>query len=252
MNASANKVSCLLIMLVLTSSAARAEEILVAVASNFSAPMEQISAVFEEQTEHELNLVFGSSGRLFAQIQNGAPFQLFFSADQQKPQQLEAAGLTVQDSRFTYVTGSLVLWSSNTTLTIEGPDILDSEFTRIALANSTLAPYGRAAEETLAYFNKTEQTRSRWIRGENIAQTFQFVETGNADLGFVAMSQVSSDGEFIRGQGWVVPSDSHKPIRQDVVQIKHESECEACSLFLDFMRSPRVADIVQAYGYRVE
>ncbi|MCG8414537.1 MAG: molybdate ABC transporter substrate-binding protein [Pseudomonadales bacterium] len=241
-----------LFQLLLCMTPVHAEQILVAVASNFSAPMERIATEFEEQTGHEINLVFGSSGRLFAQIRNGAPFQLFFSADQEKPQQLEAAGLTVQDSRFTYVIGSLVLWSSNAALSIDGPDILDSEFKRLALANSALAPYGRAAEEALEFFNKTATTRSRWVRGENIAQTYQFVETGNADLGFVAMSQVLSDGKITRGQGWVVPSDSHSPIRQDAVQIKYGRVCEVCGLYLDFMRSPRVADIVQAYGYTVE
>lgn len=249
-----NAISTISLSVVLLSLATnlRAEEILVAVASNFSAPMEQIVEEFEKQSGHEVSLVFGSSGRLFAQIQNGAPFQLFFSADQEKPQQLEEADAIVAGSRFTYVTGSLILWSANTALAIDGPEVLDSNFRRLALANSTLAPYGRAAEEVLEYFGKTAATRARWVRGENIAQTYQFVETGNADLGFIASSQVSMDGKILRGTGWKIPAESHTPIRQDAVQLKHAEQCGACSEFMTFITSSFVAETVERFGYQVE
>lgn len=225
------------------------DEILVAVASNFTAPINTLAQQFEAETGHEVQLAFGSSGRFYAQILNGAPFQIFLSADTEKPQLLEAAGLTVSDSRFTYATGSLVLWSSDPDMAANGPEVLDGNFRRLALANPALAPYGQAALQVLESFDKVESTRSRWVLGENIAQTFQFVDTGNAELGFVALSQVSENGAIIRGSGWVVPAQLHSPISQQAVLLTNGADCTACRAFYDFIKSVEASQVIAAYGY---
>ena len=230
--------------------ALRAEEILVAAASNFAAPAEQIAADFEQQTGHEVTLVFGASGRLFAQIQHGAPFALFLSADQEKPAALESAGLIAEGARFTYARGQLVLWSSDSNRVIEGPLALQQDWSRLALANPELAPYGRAAQEVLARLGLQESTRSRWIMGENIAQTYQFVATGNAELGFIALSQLTDGAGGIPVQGWLVPADYHGPILQDAVMLKTAQSCAACRQFFDYLRSDTVQQQLIDFGYR--
>ena len=232
-----------------------AEEILLAVASNFAAPMGEIAERFEAQSGHEVNLAFGSSGRFYAQISNGAPFQLFFSADQEKPQALIAAGLAQADTLTTYAEGTLVLWSAS--LNVTGPEFLSSQsFTRLALANPALAPYGKAAVETLTALEMRAATEAKWVQGENIAQAFQFVESGNAELGFVARSQVAakpgaqSDDIEITGSGWIVPADLHTPIYQDAILLTRARDCTACLEFLGFMQTAEVRTLIARYGYR--
>jgi molybdate transport system substrate-binding protein len=225
----------ILLSMLLTVNSAVAEEVLVAVASNFTAPMQELVEQFERESGHQVQLAFGSSGRFYAQIVNGAPYQLFFSADQEKPQKLEEAGFSVRGSRFTYAIGSLVLWSRDSSLTVDGPEILDSDFNRLALANPELAPYGRAAVEVLESLNQADDTRARWVQGENIAQTYQFVETGNAQLGFVAKSQVFNNGQLDKGSGWVIPQQLHKAIRQDAVLLNRASDCTACQALINFI-----------------
>lgn len=240
---------CLLLGL-LSSTPLQAEQVLVAVASNFSAPMAELATQFSNQTGHEVVLTQGASGRFVAQISNGAPFQVFLSADQDKPAALAERGLTVADTRFTYALGSLMLWSADPTLAIAGPEILRSESnSRIALANPQLAPYGRAAVETLSALSLVESTRARWVQGENIAQAFQFVESGNARLGFVARSQVVARGPEALGMAWAVPSDMHAPIHQDAVLLKAGANCAACRELLDFLRSPAAISVIRRYGY---
>ncbi len=235
----------------LTSYNVWAEEILVAVASNFTAPMNALVTEFEAQTDHEVQLAFGSSGRFYAQIINGAPYQVFLSADQDKPRQLEQAGITVADSIFTYATGALVLWSADAALIQNGFEVLESDFRRLSIANPELAPYGRAAVQVLESLGILEATRTRWVQGENIAQAFQFVELQNAELGFVALSQVSEQGELVRGSGWIVPADLHEPIRQDAALLQAGSACQACKELLNFLTSPDAAKILESYGYQV-
>lgn len=229
---------------------ASADEALVAVASNFTAPMEVLAAEFEQQSGHDLNLVFGSSGRLYAQIRNGAPFQVFLSADQQKPQQLELEQLIVPGTRFTYASGVLVLWSGDENRIVEGANSIQQELRRLAIANPQLAPYGEAAREVLSAWNLLETMQDKIVRGENIAQAFQFVETGNAELGFVALSQVGNANGITRGSGWIVPQELHEPILQDAVQIASAVECIACAEFLMFLKSQRAQQIIRRYGYR--
>jgi len=248
----------------LLASPLRAAEVLVAVASNFSAPMTELAERFTSDTGHRVTLTQGASGRFVAQIRNGAPFQVFLSADQEKPAALAAMGLTVPGSQFTYALGSLVLWSSDPELAIIDETMLQSgealrsrlqsmlqlsSVRRIALANPRLAPYGRAAIETLTSLSLLEATRSRWVQGENIAQTFQFVESGNAQLGFVARSQLVARSDM--ALAWSVPSELHSPIRQDAVLLQAGADCQACRELLAYLRSPSAAAIIRRYGYEL-
>lgn len=247
----APKYQCLLAaVLLLPIKPVLAEEILVAVASNFSAPMAALASEFESETGHQVNLVYGSSGRLYAQIQNGAPFQIFLSADQEKPQLLEARQLVVPGSRFTYATGVLVLWSADASSAIQDSQALSQEFNRLAIANAQLAPYGQAAVEVLTNLGQYDSVQRKLVQGENISQTFQFVETGNAELGFVALSQVGNANGIERGAGWIVPSEYHSPILQDAVQIAPDERCAACAEFLNFIKSPLAVETIKAHGYR--
>ncbi len=228
-----------------------ADEVLVAVASNFSVPMAELVQQFEQQTDHEINVVYGSSGRLYAQILNGAPFQIFLSADQDKPQQLEANQLIVPGSRFTYASGVLVLWSAEQDREIDGPDALERSFNRLAIANPELAPYGKAASEVLHALGVTANPENKTVRGENIAQTYQFVETRNAELGLVALSQVGTADGVSRGAGWIIPEHLHEPILQDAVLLRSATNCNACQQFYQFIKSDDAAKTIASYGYRM-
>ncbi|MGI9250497.1 MAG: molybdate ABC transporter substrate-binding protein [Pseudohongiellaceae bacterium] len=240
------RAAVLLLFFTVAHASTEPEEILLAAAANFTAPMTALVNNFETQTGHQIHTSFGSSGRFFAQINNGAPFQLFLSADQDKPARLEATGHTVPGSRFTYATGSLVLWSANNNLHIEGPEVLQQDnFNHLAFANPRLAPYGQAALEVLENLNLAEATRPRWVQGENIAQTFQFVSSGNAELGFVALSQVIAHSN----NGWRVPTTLHRPIQQDAVLLLPGANCQACKEFLQYLRSPQATQIIQSFGY---
>lgn len=222
-----------------------------AVASNFMTPMREIATLFEQQTGHKLQVAFGSSGRFVAQIRNGAPFQVFLSADQERVTALVESGHALPISRFTYATGALVLWSVDPELERLSAQTLQSDkYQRLALANPELAPYGRAAVEVLQNLNLVDATRARWVQGENIAQTYQFVSTGNAQLGFVAASQVTEAGQIKHGTGWLVPVSLYEPIRQDAVLLTSAADCLACQQLLDFLRSDASLEIIRTSGYR--
>ena len=243
------QVLCLALLMPVSTVAA---ELTVAVASNFTAPANHLAEEFEAQSEHQVRLVFGSSGRFFAQISNGAPFDLFFSADQEKPQELIENGLAIDDSLFTYALGGLVLWSRDEQLIQSSPAVLSSsQFRRLSIANARHAPYGIAAEEVLSNLNLLANLQSKLVRGENIAQTFQFVFTGNAELGFVAKSQVYQDDILISGSAWQVTEDLYSPIRQDAVLLQRASTNDAALAFLAFVRSGRGRSIIRSYGYVV-
>ena len=235
----------------LASVGTRAERITVAVASNFAAPMTDIAAAFERQSGHEVQLAFGSSGKLFAQISHGAPFEVFFSADRDKPEALERKGLAVESSRFTYAVGVLALWSARTDVPVENAEVLrQGDFNKLALANPRLAPYGAAAVDVLESLGLAEATRPRWVQGENIAQTYQFVGSGNAAVGFVALSQIMVEGIVRAGSAWIVPEPLHAPIRQDAVLLRRGASNEAARAFLAFVRSDAARAIIESYGYR--
>ena len=229
---------------------ARAAEVSVAVASNFSAPMQKLAQAFEQETGHKALLSFGSTGNLYAQIRHGAPYQLLLAADDTTPIKLEAEGLGVAGSRFTYAVGTLVLWSKQPGLVDEKGDILRSgKFERMAMANPKLAPYGAAAVETLTQMGVLQAVQPKLVQGENISQTYQFVATQNAQLGFVALSQVMVDGRVSQGSAWVVPAHLHSPIRQDAVLLAKGRDAPAAAALIQFLRSERARALIRTFGY---
>lgn len=229
---------------------ARAAEVGVAVAANFTAPMQKIAAVFEQETGHKALLSFGATGALYAQIRNGAPFHVLLAADEATPARLEKEGLGVAGSRFTYATGKLVLWSQDPVLVDDRGAVLRSRrFERIAIANPRLAPYGAAAIEAMTRLGVLPDVRSRIVQGDNIAQTYQFVATGNAQLGFVALSQVISGGRIARGSAWVVPGDLHAPIRQDAVLLAPGKNQPAAAALLAFLKGEKAEALIRSFGY---
>lgn len=218
----------------------------VAVAANFAMPAKELTRVFLEQTGTPVTLSVGSSGKFATQIQQNAPFDILLSADQTIPAQLEQKGLGVEGSRFTYAEGGLVLWSAHSNIDVA--EILRSNrFNKLALANPKLAPYGVAAVEALQYMGLENKTQPRWVQGENIAQAYQFVASGNAQLGFIARSQWLSHQE--QGSGWPVPASMHSPIKQDALLLVRAEENRAAHKFLDFLKGSQAQVIIQRYGY---
>jgi molybdate transport system substrate-binding protein len=231
---------------------ARADQVQVAVAANFTAPMQKIAAEFEKDTGHQARLAFESTGKFYAQIRNGAPFQVFLAADDQAPAKLEAEGMTVPGSRFTYAVGSLVLWSARPGyVDPEGEVLRTGGFQHLALANPKLAPYGAAAMETLASLGLAVKLQPRFVEGENIAQTYQFVATGNAELGFVALSQVMKDGRIEGGSAWTVPAGLHSPIRQDAVLLAKGKGDPAAQALMRYLQGAKARAVIRAYGYNL-
>ncbi len=231
---------------------AQAEEVSVAVAANFTAPMKAIAAAFEEDTGHKAVLSFGSTGKFYAQIRHGAPFQVFLAADDKAPTKLEQEGLAVAGSRFTYAVGTLVLWSaSEGFVDADGEVLKNNRFKRFAIANPKLAPYGKAAAEVLTGMGLMDAVKPKFVFGENIAQTYQFASTGNADLGFVALSQVMKDGKITSGSAWIVPDTMHAPIRQDAVIVSNGEGNAAAEALMQYLRGDKAKAIIRAYGYRI-
>lgn len=238
------------IALLLVSSLGTAATTLVAVASNFSKPMTEIAAEFEKATGHSAKLSFGSSGKFVSQIENGAPFEILLSADEKGPQNLEKSGLAVAGSRFTYALGKLVLWSSSPgTVDAQGKVLSSGSFKHLALADPKLAPYGLAALEVLKGLGLFEKLQPLFVLGENIGQAQQFISTGNAELGFVALSQVIENGKIATGSGWIVPDDRHALIKQDAVLLNLGAENPAALALMDYLKSQPALAIINKYGY---
>lgn len=234
----------------LTPWMGRAEEVQVAVASNFTAPMRVIAEQFERDTGHKALLAFGSTGKLYAQIRNGAPFSVLLAADDDVPARLEDEGLAVAGSRFTYAIGTLVLWSAKEAFINDRPEVLrEQSFRHLAVANPKTAPYGAAAMATLTKLGLSDSVRDTLVQGENITQTYQFVASGNAELGFVALSQVVEDGLIRQGSGWVVPAAYHPPIRQDAILLNKGQDNPAARALLNYLQSAEAAEVIKAYGY---
>ncbi len=228
----------------------QAAEVQLAVASNFTAPMRAIAERFERDTGHQLLLAFGSTGKLYAQIHNGAPFDVLLAADDKVPAQLEATGLGVAGTRFTYAIGTLVLWSAREGyVDDQGAVLAQRSFRHLAIANPKTAPYGAAAMATLAKLEQVDSIRGKLVQGENIAQTHQFVASGNAELGFVALSQVLDDGRIRQGSAWIVPAHYHPPIRQDALLLTKGRDNPAARALLDYLRSAAATEVIEAYGY---
>lgn len=233
-----------------TMHVAQADQVSVAAAANFTAPMQKIAAAFEADTGHKAELSFGATGKFYAQITHGAPFQVLLSADDTTPARLEREGKAVAHSRFTYAVGTLVLWSAQANyVDAQGEVLKKGDFKHLAIANPKLAPYGTAALQAMDKLGVTTALQPRLVQGENIAQTFQFVSTGNAQLGFVALSQVMADGKIRSGSAWQVPANLHDPIRQDAVLLSLGKDSAAAAALLTYLRGDKARAIIESYGY---
>ena len=228
-------------------SPARADEVKVAVAANFTAAMKEIAAGFEQTTGHTALLSFGSTGKLYAQIINGAPFAVFLAADQRRPKLLEDKDMA--SGRFTYATGRLVLWSAKPGFVDdEGKVLAAAAFDRLAIANPKTAPYGSAALEILHNQGQSTKLLPRLVRGDSIAQTHQFVATGSAELGFVALAQVVLNPQ---GSRWDVPQSLYTPIHQDAVLLENGADQPAALALIEYLKGPEARAIVERFGYGV-
>ena len=236
-------------------ASAKAEEATVAVAANFTAPMQKIAQAFEQDTGHKAKLVFGSTGKFYAQIKNGAPFAVLLSADVETPARLEQEGAAVAGTRFTYAVGRLALWSKNPALVDNKGQVLLSKntdknsFKKLAIADPKLAPYGAAAIEVIERMGVIAKVRPKLVQGDSIGQAFQFVMTENAELGFVAYSQISTDGRITQGSAWVVPQNLYTPLRQDAALLSLGKDNAAALALIKYMRTDRAQTIIRTYGY---
>lgn len=233
----------------LAAGRALAAETKVAVAANFTEPAKEIAARFKARTGHDAVLSFGSSGQFYAQIANGAPFEVFLSADRERPEKADAERLSVAGSRFTYAVGRLVLYSKTPGLVdARGAVLRSGRFEKIAIADPKTAPYGVAALETMRRLGVEAALRPKLVQGTSITQAYQFVDTGAAELGFVALSQVAS---VTGGSRWVVPAANHTPIDQQAVLLKTGANAAAARAFMTFLKGPEAKAIIKKYGYEV-
>lgn len=237
-----------------TTAEAYAEQATVAVAANFKEVLAGLQAMFEQDGEHTLTIAAGSTGKLYAQIKNGAPFDILLAADQKRPQLLEEEGDAVPGSRFTYAIGQIVLWSPNPQrIAADGLDTLKAgDFDNLAIANPDLAPYGLAAKQSLQHYGLWDALSGKIVMGQNIGQTFAMVATENAQLGLVAKSYVLSPGNGKPGSRWDVPAEAYDPIRQDAVLLKRAVDNPAARAFIAFLRSDKALAVIERFGYAAE
>ncbi|ANY86512.1 MULTISPECIES: molybdate ABC transporter substrate-binding protein [Pseudomonas] len=236
----------------ITLNNAWADEVQVAVAANFTAPIQAIAQDFEKDTGHTLVAAYGATGQFYAQIKNGAPFEVFLAADDSTPAKLEQEKAIVPGSRFTYAIGTLALWSAKPGYVDDKGEILkQNTFQHLAIANPKTAPYGLAATQVLDKLKLTEATQAKWVEGQNITQAYQFVSTGNAELGFVALSQIYKDGKVQSGSAWIVPAQLHEPIRQDAVILEKGKDNPAAKALVDYLKGPKAAAVIKSYGYEI-
>jgi len=247
-------VQCVLLLLLLNAAAtSMAGEVSVAVAANFTGAARKIAAAFEHSSGHHARLSFGSTGQLYAQITNGAPFEVFLAAGSARPEKSEQQGYAVSGSRFTYARGALAMWSPKPGLFDNAETWLKQRrFSRIAIANPKTAPYGAAARQVLQKLGLWDSLGSDLVRGNSIAQTFQFVATGNADIGFVALSQLIANqaaGNGDAGSVWDIPPDYYAPIEQQAVLLRNGEDNPAANAFMAFLKSPAAREIIGSFGY---
>jgi molybdate transport system substrate-binding protein len=237
---------------VLVFGSAHADEVQVAVAANFTAPIQALAASFEQDTGHKLVASYGATGQFYTQIKNGAPFEVFLSADDSTPQKLENEGDTLKGSRFTYAVGTLALWSPQAGYVDANGEVLKrNQFKHLSIANPKAAPYGLAATQVLAKQGLSEQVKDKLVEGQNITQAYQFVSTGNAELGFVALSQIYKDGKVTRGSAWIVPAALHDPIKQDAVILNKGKDSAAAKALVEYLKGPKAAAVIKSYGYEL-
>lgn len=234
----------------LLAGVAHADEVSVAVAANFTAPMQKIAVQFEKDTGHKAVLSFGATGKFYAQIANGAPFGILLAADDSTPEKIAKEGRGVDASRFTYAIGQLVLWSKQAGYVDgEGKVLRTGDWRHLAVANPKLAPYGLAAMQTMDKLGVTAQVTPKIVLGENIGQTYQFAASGNAQLGFVALSQVMEDSKLREGSAWIVPGQLHAPIRQDAIVLNAARDNAAATALMKYLQGDKARAIIQSYGY---
>lgn len=237
-------------LIVTRAASARADDVQVAVAANFAVPMQKIADDFAKDTGHHALLAFGATGKLYAQIKNGAPFEVLLAADAATPTRLEQEEAAVAGSRFTYATGKLVLWSSQPGLVdAKGEVLRKGDFRHLAIANPRAAPYGAAAIDVLTQLKLLEALSPRLVQGESIAQAHQFVASGNAELGFVALSQVMVDGKLGAGSAWVVAQELYQPLRQEAVVLTPGKGKGAARDLLDYLKGAKAKAVILSYGY---
>lgn len=242
----------LLALALIFASGAIADEVKVAVAANFTAPMQAIAAEFEKATGHKLVASFGATGQFYAQIKHGAPFDVLLAADDTTPARLEREGATVPGSRFTYAIGSLVLWSADAGY-LDGTDaaLKAGQFKHLSIANPKAAPYGLAATQVLAKLGLSEAVKAKLVEGQNITQAHQFVSTGNAELGFVALSQVYKDGKVSSGSAWIVPDTMYDPIKQDAVILEQGANNPAATALVEYLQGAEATRVIESFGYKL-
>ena len=242
----------LLIMLLAgIATSVHADAISVAVAANFTAPMQQIAIAFEKETGHKVQAAYGATGKFYAQIKNGAPFELLLSADDVTPARLIKERAAVAGSPFTYAIGKLVLWSAKPAIVDEAGAVLkNGDFNHLAIANPKLAPYGAAAVEVMKALGVYDAVQPKLVTGESIGQTHQFISTGNALLGFVALSQVLKDGKM-EGSAWIVPAKLYAPIRQDAVILEKGRGKPAAEALMQYLKSDKAKAVIQSFGYEL-
>lgn len=237
-----------LAMLPVGVGACRAAEVRVAVAANFTEAAQAIGKIFARDTGHHLLFSFGSTGQLATQISQAAPFDAFLAADQARPRAAVEQGLAIPGSDFTYALGKLALYSATTGLTLGPQTLKDGQFAKLAIANPVTAPYGAAAIAVLKQLGLEAKLAGKLVRGNNVAQTFQFVTTGNADLGFVALAQIARRKE---GSRWIVPQSQYQPIAQDAVLLKRGAANPAAKAFLTFLRGETGQKLITSFGYGI-
>lgn len=230
----------------------QAEEVSVAVAANFTGPMEKIAPAFEKATGHKALVAYGTVGKFYAQIKNGAPFDVLVSADDETPIRLEKDSLAIAPSRFTYAIGKLVLWSSSPGLVDDKGEVLKrGDFKHLAIANPKMAVYGAAAMEAMKKLGVDAALEPKLVYGENITQAYQFAATGNAELGFVALSQIHKNGQYASGSYWLVPPALYPQIRQDAVMLVHGKDNPAAAALLTYLKSEAAKQVIRAHGYEL-
>jgi molybdate transport system substrate-binding protein len=239
--------AALLMAAVMAGGSVEAAEVKVAVAANFTEAVKEIGALFEKSTGDKAVFSFGSTGQLYTQITQGAPFEVFLAADQKRPDNAVAEGYAVADSRFTYATGKIVLFSIDKQAVHGEATLKSASFTKLAICNPVTAPYGAASVEAMKALGVYDSLKPKLVVGENIAQAYQFVATGNAEIGFVALSQVARDPD--KGSRWIVPANLYKPIAQDAVLLKRGADNPAAKAFIAFLKGKEAHAVIEKYGY---
>jgi molybdate transport system substrate-binding protein len=242
----------ILLATVICASLAHADEVSVAVAANFTGPMEKIAPAFEKATGHKASVAYGTVGKFYAQIKNGAPFDVLISADDETPIRLEKDGLALVPSRFTYAIGKLVLWSAKPGLVDDKGEVLKrGDFKHLAIANPKVAVYGAAAMEAMKKLGVDNTLEPKLVLGESITQAYQFTASGNAELGFVALSQIYKDGQYASGSYWLVPPALYPQIRQDAVLLTRGKDNAAAAALLNYLKSDAAKQVIRAHGYEL-